>query len=155
MKSVFALVSFCIASLAFAGDGGYTAVSCVSDSGRTILSVFNDNYTGSAQPTTVRLIIDGQMIEYVSSNEVYDQTTDQWVSADPSAPEILWTENGFTVLQAGAQALKVSLPLAYGNAKYNATISAGYWDPRAGTEFEYYANPGAIALKCTEFYQSP
>ena len=155
MKKIFIAIML-LGSSAFAGDGGFSSVSCVSGSGRTVLSVFNDNYSGSAAPTTIRLIIDGQMLEYKSSGEVYNVKTQQGEAADANAPQVTWDEKGVTVVQAGDQVLKLNLALKYQNASYKASVQAGYVDPRAETELKYYISSNdQIDLSCKEYYQSP
>lgn len=155
MRSLLALILLA-SSTAFAGDGGFSSISCVSESGRTVLSVLNSNSSGSAQPTTVRLIIDGQMAEYKSSAEIYDELKDAWVPADVNAPSILVTENDIFVTKNDKELLRVAVKLTYSNKKYTATIYEGYTDPRKGTDFEsYISSNGAITLNCKEYYQGP
>ena len=141
---IFALVALLtMGSSAFAGDGGYTSYSCMSASGRTMLSVFMDNYTGSDKPYTIRFIIDGQMLEYVSvSNESPNVSYD-------------WDKNVIEAKKSSTTALKVVLKKVKGT-QYQATIKSGYLDPRKGTEFEYYiSSNNDIVVNCTEYYQSP
>ncbi len=154
MKLFFTILL--LTTSAFAGDGGYSSVSCVSDSGRTLLSVFNDNFSGSSQPSTIRLIIDGQMAEYKSAAEVYNQATDSWIPADPMAPVVSWNDSGVIVSQFGMDVLKVKMKLSYSSKKYSATVQQGFLDPRKGTEFEYYITPNAtLVVNCTEYYAGP
>lgn len=155
MKAIIVAVLL-ISSQAFAGDGGFTNVSCVSASGRTVLSIFNDNFSGSATPSTVRLIIDGQMKEYQSVGEVFDDATEQWVPADPSKPTISWDEEGVQIYEKGKLVLSVAVKLAYADKAINAVIQSGYADPRKGTEYEYYiSSNSSISLSCKEYYQGP
>ena len=141
--------------LAFAGDGGYDVTTCTTDSGRTILSVYSDNYSGATTPTTVRLIIDGQMAEYYSANSYYNEESMQWEPVDPTAPLVEWNEDGFDVHQNELTVLNVKMNPT-NTAKFKAVIKKGYKDPRVGTELEYYITPNAeITLSCTNYHQSP
>ena len=131
MKIMGALLTLVLGSTAFAGSGGYTTETCVSASGRTVLTaVYIDD--GQAQ---VNLIIDGIAKKYENDDVV--------------------TGNDMLSVQKDG---KPQLLLAPGSSRKNLNLTVfKSADPRIGTALDHKASAQDlnVALICSSFTQEP
>ena len=135
----FGLASFVfimtIGSLAFAGAGGFRSETCVSKSGRTVLTTL---YSDSSK-TQVNLIIDGVSAKYENETEQVKIVV---------GGEVLSVQrNGNPILDIFTGSTPEKATLA---------VSAGT-DPRLNSVINSYAQKGAfkVELTCKGFTQQP
>lgn len=132
MKSILgALLGVAISSTAFAGSGGYTTETCVSSSGRTVVTaVYVDD--GQAQ---VNVIIDGIAKKY--ENDEISTGNDMLSVQKDGKPQILLAPNGKSK----------SLTLTVFKSA----------DPRIGTALDHKASSTDlnVVLNCSSFTQEP
>ncbi len=140
MKYLLALFALA-AQPALAGDGGHTNYSCLSSSGRTMLSIFQDNYSASEVPYKVRLIVDGEMAEYYS------------VSNESPNIQMNWNTGVLKVVDGGRNVLTLKIQSNL-RATQKVVVKAGYQDPRKDSD-RYGDNTKDIELSCRVFFQGP
>lgn len=132
MKILGALLTVILSSTAFAGSGGYTTETCVSASGRTVLTaVYIDD--GQAQ---VNLIIDGIAKKYENDDIV--------------------TGNDMLSVQKDGKPQVLLAPGSGGRKNLNLTVFKSA-DPRMGTALDHKAATQDlnVALICSSFTQEP
>jgi hypothetical protein len=132
MKILGALLTLVLSSIAFAGSGGYTTETCVSGSGRTVLTaVYIDD--GQAQ---VNLIIDGMAKKYENDEVV--------------------TGNDILSVQKDVQQQLVLAPASSGRNNLNLTVFKSA-DPRIGSALDQKAATQDlnVSLICNSFTQEP
>lgn len=132
MKVLSALLTVILSSTAFAGSGGYTTETCVSPSGRTVLTaVYIDD--GQAQ---VNLIIDGMAKKYENDDVV--------------------TGNDMLSVQKDGKPQLLLAPGSGGRKNLNLTVFKSA-DPRIGTALDHKAQTQDlnVALVCNSFTQEP
>ncbi len=145
MKALYLMFILTIVSMtASAGDGGFLLYTCVSDSGRTNLTIYQDNLSVANVPIKVVFGIDGQFITYapeVGKCQVPSGalTEEDCLFIDADANVVV--RQGDTTLMA----------INFGDS-LSASIEGGFYDPRPD-----YAgvSTGRINLTCKEYYQSP
>jgi hypothetical protein len=132
MKILGAFLTLVLSSTAFAGSGGYTTETCVSASGRTVLTaVYIDD--GQAQ---VNLIIDGMAKKYENDDVV--------------------TGNDILSVQKDGQPQLLLAPASGGRKNLNLTVFKSA-DPRIGTALDHKAATQDlnVSLICNSFTQEP
>ena len=132
MKMIVALLTLVLGSIAFAGSGGYTTETCVSASGRTVLTaVYIDD--GQAQ---VNLIIDGIAKKYENDDVV--------------------TGNDMLSVQKDGKPQLLLAPGTGGRKNLNLTVFKSA-DPRIGSALDHKASAQDlnVSLICSSFTQEP
>jgi len=146
MKVLFTFITVFFTGIAAnAGDGGFFLMTCTSDSGRTVLSIFKDNNSGAEVPVKVNFGIDGQFIQYPP------QIASEASVLDGEENEGLYTVHflpGLSVLEGDTPILQVN----FGDSN-TVQIQPGFIDPRFGTYNSTLAN--GINLVCKEYFQEP
>jgi hypothetical protein len=136
---------------ALAGDGGYTLASCVSNSGRSLLSILLDWYSDAENTIVTRLIIDGQMLEYKSGN-LYGAVSSKKTKTDT----IERTKDKLVVTNGKEILMSVKIDLSSKNGKTSATLQPNFKDPRQNTGFKSFISKGKpIKLNCRKYYKAP
>lgn len=145
MKKLFYILIIALSSsFTQAGDGGFFLQTCVSESGRTNLTIYQDNFSGAMVPVKVVLGIDGQFVTYAPpANSCVD------VSGKEVEDDCLGinTEPYLYVNQGDVMLLKVD----FGDSM-TASIAKGFLDPRT-MELSDVKSP--ILLKCKEHFEEP
>lgn len=132
MKILGALLTVILGSTAFAGSGGYTTETCVSASGRTVITaVYIDD--GQAQ---VNLIIDGISKKYENDDVV--------------------TGNDMLSVQKDGKPQLLLAPNSAGRKSLTLTVFKSA-DPRIGTALDHKAATQDlnVVLSCNSFTQEP
>ncbi len=145
MNKLIILFSF-LSSSALAGDGGFNLWTCISDSGRTNLTIYVDNYSDAKVPARVVFGIDGQFLNY--DDYRYDIERPANEVCEDDCTNVSVSNNQVTVNNGDYINMTVNLK---GN---KATIEKGFFDPRP----EYQnsgATVGSISLTCKTFEQAP
>jgi hypothetical protein len=121
-----------VSASSFAGIGGYSSTSCISKSGRTIVTMTSDD---SGFNGIVNLIQDGQIAVYKASKD---------------GVEMMETDKGHAVLKND----KVVLSLDGINENRQLTINV---DTRIGTIADVNAKrvTQKVAVSCKSFTQEP
>jgi hypothetical protein len=143
MKRIFALSLVSLfAAKAFAGDGGFDLWTCVSDSGRTSLTIFRDNFSGAEIPARIVLGIDGRFVTYEDYRYDIARPADQVCEDDCTS--VRFSQGGVSVNNGEFIGLRVDL------SGGKAVIRKGFLDPRTQTE-----SPNSIALSCKTYHEGP
>lgn len=144
-KKITLLAVLFYSSVGIAGDGGFLLKTCISESGRTNLTIFQDNYSGATIPEKVMFAIDGQFISYAPE-------VGKCMGPDGSI-----VEDDCLNIQVGSQSVWVNqgdvllMKINFGE-NLSASIDSGFYDPRP----EYENTPiGSINLSCKEYYLAP
>lgn len=135
MKNIlFTILSLIIVQNSFAGDAGYTSVTCISKSQRTILTSLND-YTENASIYT--LVLDGVPAIY---------------SLKDNSVTVTGNDGVLIVSKDGTPAFKSTF-----NAKKTKMNLEVYKDPRINTIAEHGSTPTPIkvVLQCKEYWPNP
>jgi hypothetical protein len=121
---------------AFAGDAGYNSTTCVSNTQRTVLTVFND-YTEKAPIYT--LVLDGVPVILDLSDSSVSRTEDY------STRTTVIAKNGNPYFRSQTSENEDRMTL---------TI---YQDQRVGTIAEHQATPVpfTVRLRCKSFWPNP
>lgn len=130
------------ASSALAGDGGFDLWTCVSESGRSSLTIYRDNFSGAEVPARLVLGIDGQFVTYEDYRYDIERPEDQVCQDDCTS--VQFSQSGVSVNNGEAIAIRVDLK------GQKAIVRKGFFDPRTQA-----ASSNAIELSCKTFHQGP
>lgn len=132
MKALSVLLTLTIASVSFAGTGGYTTTNCSSDSGRTMVST----YIGDEE-MSLTLVVDGKVSQYEIGKK-----------------GVAFFGNDETMIVKKNNSIQVAL--GGKGAKRQITIQAGA-DPRQGTDIDYVAKTDEVTIpvSCKSYTKEP
>ena len=131
---------------AWAGDGGFDLWPCVSNSGRTNLTIYSDNYSGAEVPMRVVFGIDGQFLDYDHYRYDINHSADKVCQDD--CTQVQWNNDMITVRNGDFVNMEIELKGT------QATVLKGFVDPRIAYQ-EAGVQVGAVKLTCKTFHQEP
>ena len=144
MKIITVLLSL-LATSAWAGDGGFDLWTCISNSGRTNLTIYKDNYSAAEVPAKVVFGVDGQFITYL--DYVYDLPRPDDQVCQDDCTNVQFYKNSVIVNSGDFINMEIEL-----NGD-KATIKEGFVDPRPN--YQNDGNVGAIELSCKKYHMAP
>lgn len=142
MKVLATILTSVFASTAMAGDGGFDLWTCISESGRTNLTIYSDNYSGAKIPARVVLGIDGKFVTH--EHYLYDVERAEEEICEDDCTQVNFTRGGVTVSNGDHVSLQIDLK------GKKATIRKGFYNP--STE---QTSASSIELSCKTFHQAP
>ncbi len=149
MRYAVLMTLFSLSNLSFAGDGGFDLYTCISSSGRTNLTVYQDFYSGSEVPNKVVFGIDGQFVTYAPEVGKCTNVKGEEVESDCVSVQIE-TRGSRTYVFVG-EGSKNLLQIDITDGK-SATIGSGFFDPRPRF-FDVFTK--GIQSNCKHFEMEP
>lgn len=150
MRTLTLLTTFLLSMTAFSGSGGFELYSCLSNSGRTSLTVRVSNDVDSINPLKVIFSIDGDQVVYEPEFAFYGSDFINICEGQPGCvyAEFNYEESRVQVWRGEETLLSVMIDGREG------LISSDFADPRPGYDY-----PGStdfdIELDCKHYHQEP
>ena len=155
MRVLLAIAMLFASQVSFAGDGGYKAVSCTSGSQRTVLTFFQDYYSGSETPFIVNYGIDGLFKKY-DPQMVWDSNYDGWVPTNCEEECLVvrydYDSRRLVVNEGDTTPL---LDVTFSRDFSSARVAPQSFDPRSELGYRQMRFPNSIELECGDWDEGP
>lgn len=155
MRALLVFAILFSSQVSFAGDGGYKAVSCVSASKRTVLTFFQDYYSGSQVPYIVNFSIDGLLKQYNPEME-WNSEFDGWSPINCEEECLVvrydYSSRRLTVNEGDVPPL---LDVTFSSDFSRATVAPRAFDPRSELGYKEMFFPNSISLECGQHEEGP